>query len=221
MHREASYVHRRLRGDHLKIDPLHAQEAAKAASCTFWGGHFTWGFPVEALDILAPFLVVGVGLLAWRVQAWVLKRRTAFDYITTLLASDWLEIHRKAIVELKKRPRKSDWTGTAKRWDALALDEEDGKVIGAVFPLLNQLEFAAIGLRFWTRTMDRRFYARAFGIGFIQAWERAEPLIEAMRETDRGRPLFRNFDIVARSRSFRRMARWKPEYSVTHSRGQS
>ena len=92
-------------------------------------------------------------------------------------------------------------------------------VLGAVFPFLNHLEFAAIGLRFRTGAIDRRVYADAWGITFIQAWERAKPFIDAMHKTDRGRELLRNFEAVATSRRFRKIARWREEYSVHNLEG--
>ena len=194
------------------------EEVANAASGTFGAGVFRWGeLPIPVVDtFLGPLLVIVVALLAWARQMYVLRRRATFDYITNhLLDPNWLSQHNAAIVALKGHlSTEEQCEPIARRWSDSKLTEVDMQLLGPVLTHLNHLEFAAIGLHPRTRTLDRRLYAAAWGIPFIQTWQRAEQFIKAMHCTERGSDFLCNFHGVAKSRSFRRIARWNSKYSV-------
>ena len=221
-----SYVDCRSGGGHLTVAKSVDPEAASAASGIFGHGIFEWGdLPISVIEILlgpllAVLVAVGVALFAWLRQLHVMRRRATFDYITNhLLPPTWLEQHNKAIGALKTQlATKEQCSSLAKRWSDSELEPSDFKLLDAVLPHLNHLEFAAIGLRWRTQALNRRIYASAWGIPFIQTWQRAETLLHAMHATERGEDFLRSFHTVAQSWSFRRIARWDDKYSVPEAK---
>ena len=195
-----------------------SKEAANAASGTFEAALFQWGnLPIPVIDtFLGPLLIIVAALLAWARQMHVMRRRATFDYITNhLLDPKWLDQHNAAIIALKNCLSSEELCKPiAKRWSDSKLTDDDRDLLGPVLTYLNHLEFAAIGLHAGTRTLDQKLYAAAWGIPFIQAWQRAEHFIKAMHDTPRGDDFLCNFHDVAQSPSFRRVARWHDKYSA-------
>ena len=99
------------------------------------------------------------------------------------------------------------------RWSERTLSKEQRAGAAALINWLNRKEFVAIAIR--RRTMSRRLYASWWGIEYVEEWNQAADLIQAMINSPRGDALlYEYFEKVATSLRFLRHAKWPCDKEV-------
>ncbi len=159
-----------------------------------------------ASPFITPVVLVAAAIGAWRVQANILARRTAFDYVAQYeLSQDYQDAAAKALRLLIPRPHPGDWEEFAARWSQGNMSPEEERESMPAFQWLNRREFAAIAIL--NGSMHQPSYATWWGIEFIHEWNRARGFVIALRDTRRGdEDLYSNFERLATSAKFRQVS---------------
>lgn len=158
--------------------------------------------------LLTPAVILVTAFAAWRVQLAILRRRAAWDFIAQHEQSEqWIDATNKAKIFLGTLDDKDKLNEFVDHWSNRTLSKRQRDNAAAVIRWLNRKEFVAIAIH--RRTMSRRMYANWWGFEYVNDWNQAADLIQAMIDSRRGDSLlFEYFEKVATSFRFRWHAKW-------------
>ena len=164
--------------------------------------------------LLAPAVILVTAFFAWRVQLAILRKRAAWDFIAQHEQSEqWIDASNKAKIFLTALEDKDRLSEFVDQWSNRTLTERQRENAAAVIRWLNRKEFVAIAID--RRTMSRRLYANWWGFEYVNDWNQAADLIQAMIDSHRGDSLlFEYFEKVATSLQFRWHAKWPCDREV-------
>ena len=144
-----------------------------------------------------PLTVVVVGLIGWRVQVGLMRRRASWEYVIEHEQDDdWLKLADR----VKRRLHDSNHgqlRAIAAAWSGRTLSKEQVDEWTPVFQWLNRKEVVAIAII--RKHMDETLYRAWWGPDYIAEWQLADSFVTALRETGRGTPgLFSEFEALAK-----------------------